>query len=87
MKQITVEELRAKLRLSEGEVSFTYKKKDGEDRTARGTLREGLIPESQRPKEDNESDGRANGTNLKYWDLDKAAWRALSKDTETVEIL
>lgn len=73
--------------LHDGIVNFEYEKKDGTKRQAKGTLQETHIPTEQLPKNESEDDGRANGTNLKYWDLDKDAWRALSTTTEVVTLL
>lgn len=71
--------------LREGVVDFEYEKKDGTLREAKGTLSPNHIPEDQHPQSDREKD--LNGSNLKYWDLDRNAWRALSSNTEVVNLL
>jgi hypothetical protein len=65
-------------------VIFSFIKKDGTMRNAIGTLHENLIPEGMKPK-----DPSANfaGDNLKYFDLEKNAWRSLSKDCSLVHII
>ena len=83
--EIGTEDLRNLLR--EGTVNFEYEKKDGAMRTAQGTLNPAQIPSEQLPKNESEENKEVNGTNLKYWDLDKDAWRALSSSTEVVTLL
>jgi hypothetical protein len=84
--QIGIEELRTFLR--EGHVSFEYEKKDGTMRQATGTLKADDIPDEQLPKDKSEEEIKdPNGSNLKYWDLEKDAWRALSANTEVVTLL
>ena len=56
------------------ETKFKFQKKDGTERKARGTLNFDVIPKESTPK----------GTQtwedpddiVKYWDLDKEAWRS-----------
>ena len=56
------------------ETKFKFQKKDGTEREARGTLNFDVIPKESTPK----------GTQtwedpddiVKYWDLDKEAWRS-----------
>jgi hypothetical protein len=60
-------------------------KKDGTLRNAVGTLHETLIPEDHRPKDP--SINYANGDNLKYFDLEKNAWRSLSKNCGMIQII
>ena len=62
--------------LHEGIVNFTYIKKDGSTREAKGTLQEKFITVTStgtntRPKPDNI---------VAYWDLDKNAWRSFITD-------
>ena len=66
-------------------VSFTFMKKDGTLRNAVGTLHETLIPEECKPKDP--SINYANGDNLKYFDLEKGAWRSLSKNCAMIQII
>ena len=82
MFDVDIETLRKSL-YSEVPIMFTYFKKDGSKRTAMGTLNEKLIPEESRPK-----DSSVNvGTNLKYFDMEKKAWRSLSYDVSTVQMM
>lgn len=63
--------------LKKGVVEFMYKKVDGTERKARGTLKTSLIPEIDR------GDDRIKNTNkdvLNYWDLKKDDWRCMRKD-------
>ena len=82
MFDVDIETLRRSL-YSESPVMFIYYKKDGSQRTALGTLNENLIPEESKPK-----DSSINvGTNLKYFDVQKKAWRSLSYDCSTVQMM
>lgn len=68
--------------LEKGKVHFEYTKKDGTLREATGTRKAELIPESFQPKESSEE-----YVNLRYFDLDKNAWRSISSDTREVKVL
>lgn len=68
--------------LEKGEVHFVYTKKDGTSREAKGTRKTELIPESFQP-----NDGAEEYANLRYFDLDKNAWRSISSDTREVKVL
>ena len=60
-------------------VEFTYIKVNGEERVAHGTLKSAIIEENNAlPKGniDNKSDDV-----LRYFDVDKKAWRSCKKDT------
>ena len=81
MISVNIDELGFLLR--KGEVQFTFEKKDGTKRDAKGTLREDLIPEDMKPLE---SYMNPKATNPKYFDLDKNAWRSMSYDTSTVDV-
>ncbi len=78
--------------LSEGEVSFKFKKKDGSIREARGTTCSNLIPKEE-PKEGEELKPKKKvvlSPNVtRYYDLDKNQWRSFSNDSlivdETIE--
>jgi len=61
-------------------VHFSYRKADGEIREALGTLNPSLIPENFKPKDSS----RNFGSNLKYFDLEKGAWRSLQMDASIV---
>ncbi len=62
-----------KEKLQNGIVHFTYKKKDGTMRTAKGTTMLDLIPEENHPKGgvSNKPEGY-----VYYWDLDREGWRS-----------
>lgn len=68
---------RLKRLLKKGEVSFSYKKKDGSTRRAVGTLKVSLIP-----KEDRADDRltKQNKDVFNYYDLKKEDWRCFLKD-------
>jgi len=82
MFYISIDELRKNLKGSTP-LLFSYLKKDGTFRKAIGTLNENLIPEEKRPK----NSSKNNGSNLKYFDLDKNDWRSISKDCSIIEII
>ena len=82
MGKISIEDLREYLRTSKS-VEFEYEKTDGTKRLAHGTLSEMVIPEEKRPKKD--SDFNA-GNNLRYFDIDKDAWRSIASNIEEVEL-
>lgn len=62
-------ELRVALRY--GEVNFSYWKKDGSLRHARGTTCPRLIPQEDKPQ----GKRQPNPNVVTYYDLDKMAWR------------
>ena len=73
---------RLKKLLKTGVVEFSYKKKDGTVRKAKGTLKDTLIPETDR------EDDRKKNLNkdvLCYWDLKKDDWRCFIK-TNLIDI-
>lgn len=70
----TVEELRKCLK--SGVVNFTYTKKDGTIREAKGTTRMNNIPEENRPKGVRESPSGI----VNYFDLDKSEWRSFREE-------
>ena len=77
-------------KLSTGVWRFSYLKKDGSIREARGTLCMELIPEDKRPKGINSEalNGTVGALNraepaagvFPYYDLDAAAWRSFRLD-------
>jgi len=81
MFDISIDDLRKNLHGSTP-VYFSYFKKDGSVRKAMGTLNERLIPEEMRPKDSSTN----NGENLKYYDLEKNAWRSIHSDCSLVMI-
>lgn len=72
-----------KKRLQEGIVSFTFKKKDGEVRLAKGTTKIDMIPESKRPVEKTLIEGTTPSVSSfqTYFDTDKEAWRSFVKNS------
>ena len=82
-KELTHDELRQYLR--ESQVFFEYKKVDGTLRQAWGTLKPDLIPSDQTPKDSSTGVTKENkSTNLRYFDIDKNAWRSVSGDTSLI---
>lgn len=75
--------------LEKGKVHFVYTKKDGTLREATGTLKYEFIPEDMWPKMDfsEVKDPPKDPINLRYFDLDKNAWRSISSDTREVKVL
>lgn len=71
-----------KEKLQNGIVHFTYKKKDGTMRTAKGTTMLDLIPKENHPK-----GGVSNKPEdyVCYWDLDSNGWRSF-KNTNFMKI-
>ena len=80
---VKVKDLRELLRERPTPVHFSYRKADGTIREAVGTLRKGLIPESKEPKDL----GFNTGDNLRYYDMQKEAWRSLTKDCSLINVL
>lgn len=64
-----------KSRMHEGEVNFTYQKKNGSERTARGTLNVQVMGEENSPKgmDYNKSDDVT-----RYYDLNSNGWRSFT---------
>lgn len=75
LKQITHDELREKLRT--GAQKFYFRKVGGELRIALGTLDLTRVPESNQPK-----GGKISENQVAYYDLEKGAWRSVSKTQE-----
>ena len=69
-----IEELKKKL--LEGVVEFSYTKKDGSLRTAKGTLCMDNIPEDQHPN----GNGIVVPGVLRYYDLNSEGWRSFKED-------
>ena len=68
-------------KLATGVWQFSYLKKDGSIRQARGTLDFSRIPEDKRPKENQmANDQMANYSTFPYYDLDAAGWRSFRLD-------
>lgn len=64
--------------LNEGEVKFQFTKKNGKTRDARGTTNLGLIPEANHPKGTGYTEP---DDTVRFFDLDKNAWRSLCWDS------
>ena len=62
--------------LRRGVIRFSYWKKDGTLREARGTLSPILIPEEDTPK--GISNPHPNYSAIAYYDIDKKAWRSFA---------
>lgn len=69
--QDLVEKLKKKLH--EGEVQFVYKKKNGEERMALGTLKKEIYGEANAPKG---SDVKYADNVIRYFDMNSAGWRS-----------
>lgn len=66
-----------KKRLHEGEVEFTYKKKNGEERQAKGTLNKDIYGEDHAPK----NSGIEYSENvIRYFDIYSNSWRSFIKE-------
>ena len=63
--------------LNAGVVTFSFWKKDGSIREAKGTTHPLLIPEDKRPKNNNQSP-ITNHQSIPYFDLDKQDWRSFN---------
>lgn len=74
-RQTILDELRHNM--SHSVVKFSYKKKDGTIRSARGTLCERIILErgGEMPK----GTGETPDNVFPYWDIDAEAWRCFKK--------
>lgn len=75
------EDLKAMMQI--GTVTFVFKKIDGTERIAKGTTKQELIPEAQRPKP---TIPVVEGAEIpynpvqNYFDTEKQAWRSFQKD-------
>lgn len=85
MKTITIEQLKEGLR-GDSAFEFTFSKKDGSERKAVGTLNDSLIPTEHKLIDDPSTGPVNTGGTLRYFDLEKTAWRAVGKDQTTVKI-
>lgn len=75
LTRITHEEL--KTRLHQGSSKFYFRKVGGELRIALGTLDLSRIPNGNHPK-----GGKISDKQVAYYDLEKGAWRSISKSQE-----
>jgi hypothetical protein len=65
-------------------VTFQFLKKDNTSRMAIGTLNEKFIPLDFLPKDSSSS---KTSKNVKFFDMEKQAWRSLPSDCKAVTIL
>ncbi len=70
--------------MHDGEASFTFIKKDGSERTARGTLNISVMGEENAPK--GTRDNYAPDTVTRYFDLNSQGWRSF-RNIDLVEIV
>lgn len=70
--------------LINGEVEFSFTKKDGTVRNTIGTTSFELIPEEHQPKTKLTSEEIQESTTkpvIRYYDLDKCGWRSCSRES------
>ena len=67
-------------KLGQGKVTFLYKKQNGDEREAQGTLRAGIDPvfDAYVYKNDVKTNQHAESLNFTYWDLEKKGFRTFS---------
>ena len=82
MHVISIDEFRDMLR-NGSPVTFQFFKKDNTARLAIGTLNEKYIPVDMLPKD---SSGNVS-KNVKFFDMEKNAWRSIPTDCNAVTIL
>lgn len=78
----SIEEFKNELR--KGKVRFKYYKVDGEIREAYGTLNKDIIGDENLPKGD--KDIHVSEYNIRYFDLEKKAWRSF-KSSNLISII
>lgn len=66
--------------LRTGVYRFSYFKKDGSIREARGTLDPSVIPEENMPKSGMDPDAVAPANTFSYYDIDAEGWRSFCLD-------
>lgn len=71
MENINIEEF--KKALHNGVVEFKYKKKNGEERVAKGTLNVNVMGEENTPKGTGYD---IADTNIRYYDMNSEGWRS-----------
>jgi len=64
-------------KLTQGEVSFKFRKVDGSIREAKGTLNSDLIPVDQRTS----AEIKADAQTIAYFDLTAQGWRSFRSDS------
>ena len=67
-------------KMGQGKVTFLYKKQNGDEREAQGTLRAGIDPvfDAYEYKNDVRTNQNAESLNFTYWDLEKKGFRTFS---------
>ena len=67
-------------KLGQGKVTCLYKKQNGDEREAQGTLRAGIDPvfDAYVYKNDVKTNQHAESLNFTYWDLEKKGFRTFS---------
>ena len=67
-------------KLGQGKVTFLYKKQNGDEREAQGTLRAGIDPvfDAYEYKNDVRTNLHTDSLNFTYWDLEKKGFRTFS---------
>ena len=67
-------------KLGQGKVTFLYKKQNGDEREAQGTLRAGIDPvfDAYVYKNDVKTNLHTDSLNFTYWDLEKKGFRTFS---------
>ena len=67
-------------KLGQGKVTFQYKKQNGDEREAQGTLRAGIDPvfDAYVYKNDVKTNLHTDSLNFTYWDLEKHGFRTFS---------
>ena len=77
-----VEKLKKKLH--EGETQFTYRKKNGEERMAVGTLNKEIYGEENAPKG---TEAKLADNVIRYFDMNSAGWRSfIAENLIAIEI-
>ena len=82
MNKETIENLKSQMR--NGVVEFSYTKKDGSTRVAKGTLNFGIMGEENQPKNGvgfpKNGVGYDSDTTTRYFDINSNGWRSFKND-------
>ena len=81
MDRETIENLKSQMR--NGVVEFSYTKKDGSTRVAKGTLNFDIMGEENQPKN---GVGYDSDTTTRYFDINSNGWRSF-KNNNFIEIV
>ena len=68
-------------KLLNGEVNFTFIKKDGSRRVAKGTLDLDRVPEQDKQFKGDGADKEPNPNLVSYYDIEKLGWRCCKTDS------